>query len=180
MILKFVSKTNFMRYKFIFPIIFLIISCSEISSNKTTGKLSSKIEADPVSESELKKELEEVDKEEQKRLKELEASITTMSFDRIKHDFGKVLEDSENRTIFIVKNTGKNPLTIESVSASCGCTTPTKPEKPIAPGKSDKIEVVFHPKVGQLNEQTKTVTVTANTEPSMSVLTITAFVNPKK
>jgi molybdopterin-biosynthesis enzyme MoeA-like protein len=169
-----------MKYKIIFPIIFLVISCSGNSSNKTTGQLSSKIEADPVSESELKKELEEVDKEEQKRLKELEASITTMSFDRIKHDFGKVLEDSEKRTTFIVKNTGKKPLIIESVSASCGCTTPTKPEKPIAPGKSDKIEVVFHPKVGQLNEQTKTVTVTANTEPSMSVLTITAFVNPKK
>ena len=180
MILKFVSKTNFMKYKIIFPIIFLVISCSGNSSNKTTGKLSSKIEADPVSESELKKELEEVDKEEQKRLKELEASKTTMTFDRMKHDFGNVLEDSENRTTFIVKNTGKKPLVIESVSASCGCTTPTKPEKPIAPGKSDKIEVVFHPKVGQLNEQTKTVTVTANTEPSMSVLTITAFVNPKK
>jgi molybdopterin-biosynthesis enzyme MoeA-like protein len=169
-----------MKYKIIFPIIFLVISCSGNSSNKTTGKLSSKIEADPVSESELKKELEEVDKEEQKRLKELEASKTTMTFDRMKHDFGNVLEDSENRTTFIVKNTGKKPLVIESVSASCGCTTPTKPEKPIAPGKSDKIEVVFHPKVGQLNEQTKTVTVTANTEPSMSVLTITAFVNPKK
>ncbi len=169
-----------MKYKYLIPIFVLFFSCSENNSNKSQGTISSKIEADPLSESELKKELEEIDKEEQKRLKELEATFTTMSFDKIKHDFGKVLEDSENRTTFIVKNTGKKPLVIESVSASCGCTTPTKPEKPIAPGKSDKIEVVFHPKVGQLNEQTKTVTVTANTEPSMSVLTVTAFVNPKK
>jgi molybdopterin-biosynthesis enzyme MoeA-like protein len=180
MIVKFVSKIVFMKYAFIFPIFILIVSCSDNSTSKTNGQISSKIEADPASESELQKELEDVDKEEQQRLKELEASRTTMSFDRMKHDFGKVIEDSENRTTFIVKNSGKKPLIIESVSASCGCTTPTKPEKPIAPGKSDQIEVVFHPKVGQLNEQTKTVTVTANTEPSMSVLTITAFVNPKK
>jgi hypothetical protein len=180
MIVNFVSKIVFMKYVFIFPIFILIVSCSDNSTSKKNGKISSKIEADPASESELQKELEDVDKEEQQRLKELEASKTTMTFDRMKHDFGNVIEDSENRTTFIVKNTGKKPLVIESVSASCGCTTPTKPEKPIAPGKSDKIEVVFHPKVGQLNEQTKTVTVTANTEPSMSVLTITAFVNPKK
>ncbi|MBU3659031.1 MAG: DUF1573 domain-containing protein [Flavobacteriales bacterium] len=169
-----------MKYVFIFPILLVLVSCSIDSDKKNNGQLSSKIEADPVSESELKKELEDVEKEEKLRLKELEATLTTMSFDRLKHDFGKVMEDSENKTTFTVKNTGKKSLVIESVSASCGCTTPTKPEKPIAPGKSDIIEVVFHPKIGQLNEQTKTVTVTANTEPSMSVLTITAFVNPKK
>lgn len=169
-----------MKQVYIFLIVLFFCSCESQSSSKSNGDISSKIEADPISESELRKELKEVDNEEQKRLKELEASKTTMSFDRMKHDFGKVLEDSENRTTFIVKNTGKKPLMIESVSASCGCTTPTKPEKPIAPGKSDKIEVVFHPKVGQLNEQTKTFTVTANTEPNMNVLTISAFVNPKK
>ena len=169
-----------MKSKFILPFFMLFLSCSDKSNNNSNIVVSSRIEADPVSESELQKELEDVDKEEQQRIKELEASKTMMSFDRTKHDFGKVIEDSENRTTFIVKNTGKKPLIIESVSASCGCTTPTKPEKPIQPGKSDKIEVVFHPKVGQLNEQTKTVTVTANTEPSMSVLTITAFVYPKK
>jgi hypothetical protein len=168
-----------MKYLFIL-VSLALFSCAEKSSGKSEGNISSKIEADPTSESELKKELEEVEKEEQKRLKNLEATLTTMSFDRIKHDFGKVIEDSDNRTTFIVNNTGKNPLLIESVSASCGCTTPSKPEKPIPPGKSDKIEVIFHPKPGQLNEQTKTITVTANTEPSMSVLTITAFVTPKK
>jgi archaellum component FlaG (FlaF/FlaG flagellin family) len=168
-----------MKYVF-FAFNLILFACSDRSSGESNVRISSKIEADPVSEKELKKEHDEIYKEEQKRLKELEATRTTMSFDRIKHDFGKVSEDSENRTTFVVKNTGKNSLIIESVSASCGCTTPTKPEKAIAPGKSDKIEVVFHPKPGQLNEQTKTVTVTANTEPRMSVLTISAFVTPKK
>ena len=56
----------------------------------------------------------------------------------------------------------------------------TKPTKPIAPGKSDKIEVVFHPNEGQLNKQSKTVRVTANTEPKETVLKISAFVEKKQ
>jgi hypothetical protein len=68
---------------------------------------------------------------------------------------------------------------IEKVSASCGCTTPSKPEKPIQPGKSDEITVVFHPKVNQLGQQNKTVTVIANTDPKMEVLNISAMVVKK-
>lgn len=105
--------------------------------------------------------------------------LTSMKFDRMKHDFGKVKEDTDNKTYFTVTNTGSNPLVIETVKASCGCTTPKKPEKPIMPGKSDKIEVVFHPKEGQLKQQNKTVRVVANTNPSELVLNIGAFVEEK-
>jgi hypothetical protein len=44
------------------------------------------------------------------------------------------------------------------------------------PGKTGKIDIVFHPKVDQLNEQKKTVTVTANTAPKIAILNIEAFV----
>jgi hypothetical protein len=104
---------------------------------------------------------------------------TTLKFNKISHDFGKVKEDSDNKTVFRVTNTGKFPLIIDDVKASCGCTTPSKPTKPIAPGKTDKIEVVFHPKEGQLNKQSKTVRVMANTEPKETVLKISAFVEKK-
>ena len=87
--------------------------------------------------------------------------------------------DKQSEKFFTVTNTGQNPLVIESVKASCGCTTPSKPEKPIAPGKSDKIEVVFHPKVGQLKQQNKTIRVVANTVPSETVLNVGAFVEKK-
>ncbi len=107
------------------------------------------------------------------------ASLTSLRFDKMNHDFGKIKEDTDNKTVFRVTNTGKFPLTISDVKASCGCTTPSKPTKPIAPGKSDKIEVVFHPKVGQLKKQTKTIRVKANTEPEETVLTITGFVEKK-
>ena len=105
---------------------------------------------------------------------------TTLKFDKLSHDFGTVKEESDNKTIFTVTNTGKFPLIIDDVKASCGCTTPSKPTKPIAPGKSDKIEVVFHPNRGQLNNQSKTVRVMANTNPKETMLKISAFVEKKQ
>ncbi len=158
---------------------FFIASCgSEAKSDKNT-EVESAIEADEASEADLKKELSDIDREERELLEAEAASKTSMSFDKLKIDFGKIKEDSENAATFIVTNTGKNPLIIARVDASCGCTTAKKPEKPILPGKSDKIEVVFHPKVGQLDTQEKTVTVTANTDPGIVVLKINAFVLKK-
>ena len=153
----------------------LLLSCAT-NSNDKNAEVQSAIEADEASEADLKKELSDIDREELELQKAEEASKTSMSFDKMKIDFGKIKEDSENEATFIVTNTGKNPLIIQRVDASCGCTTAKKPEKPILPGKSDKIEVVFHPKVGQLDTQEKTVTVTANTDPSIVVLKINAFV----
>lgn len=51
-----------------------------------------------------------------------------------------------NETIEITwrfKNTGNKPLVIENASASCGCTVPEKPEKPIAPGEQGIIKATF-------------------------------------
>jgi hypothetical protein len=154
-----------------FTISFLLIaSCTNNNSIQVEQK-----EGDVVSsissgqtEEEIKKELAEIESE--------RGSITTLSFNEIEHDYGTVKANSDNKTEFIVTNTGDKPLIIEKVDASCGCTTPKKPEKPILPGQSDVIEVIFHPKEGQLNEQKKTITVTANTEPRLTLLTIKAFV----
>ena len=87
-----------------------------------------------------------------------------------------MLPDSDNTTVFTVTNTGDKPLILEDVSASCGCTMPRKPEKPILPGESDVIEVTFHPKPGQVNEIKKSITVTANTMKKVHMLEIRAFV----
>lgn len=78
-----------------------------------------------------------------------------MSFDKMEHDFGTVVEESVSNYSFKVTNTGSQPLIIDDVSASCGCTTPKKPEKPITPGQSDEIQVSFKPNVGQLGSKIK-------------------------
>jgi TolA-binding protein len=169
--------------KRIFVSIFALMTISacvnqEVKNENTEEPKS--IVATEESVRELRQSLSDVEKEEQRQLAEEMANMTTMSFDRMSHDYGKVLELSDNKTTFTVTNTGKKPLIIEKVSASCGCTTPSKPEKPIAPGKSDQITVVFHPKENQLGQQNKTVTVIANTEPKMEVLNISAMVEKKK
>lgn len=151
-----------------------IFSCN--SDNNADENSDSSLAAGSQSEAELKKVLADFEKEENQQIALEKSSITSLKFDKLRHDFGNVRPDSENTCKFLVTNTGKNPLIIENVAASCGCTTPHKPEKPIPPGKSDYIEVGFHPKPGQVNEIIKTVTVTANTDPKISEISIRAFV----
>lgn len=100
---------------------------------------------------------------------------TVMTFGSYEHDFGNINQDSENKKVFKFTNTGKEPLLIESATGSCGCTVPSYPKQPIAPGATGEIEVVYKPGK-QENAQTKQVTVIANTEPRETVLRIKAFV----
>jgi hypothetical protein len=100
---------------------------------------------------------------------------TTVSFGADEHDFGKVKQDSENKYTFQFTNTGKIPLQITNAQGSCGCTVPDYPKEPIAPGATGEINVVYKPGKQQGN-QAKTVTVTANTEPTQTILRIKADV----
>jgi ATPase subunit of ABC transporter with duplicated ATPase domains len=158
---------------------FCLCACNSSDQIKAKdGEVRSAIAAEEQSDEELKAELEKIRKEEEEAEKRLAATRTSMSFDKLVHDFGTIKADTDNKATFIVTNTGNNPLILEDVSASCGCTTAEKPEKPILPGKSDKISVVFHPNSGQLNEQKKSITITANTEPKVAMLEIKGFVKP--
>ena len=167
------------RLTILILLLIVIYACTKQEKSTNTEEPQSIVATDE-SVRELRQSLSDVEKEERRLEQEALASMTTMSFDKMSHDYGKVLADTDNKTIFRVTNTGKKPLVIEKVSASCGCTTPSKPDKPIPPGKSDEIVVVFHPKETQLGQQNKTVTVIANTDPKMEVLSISAMVEKKK
>ncbi|WP_239541250.1 DUF1573 domain-containing protein [Cryomorpha ignava] len=101
--------------------------------------------------------------------------LTAMDFNESTYDFGNILQDSENTKVFTFTNTGKEPLIIENAKGSCGCTVPQYPKEPIAPGATGEIKVVYKPGK-QKNKQNKTVTITANTEPASTILTIMADV----
>jgi hypothetical protein len=101
---------------------------------------------------------------------------TTVSFGTYEHDFGDIKQDSENKFTFTFTNTGKEPMIIESATGSCGCTVPSYPKEPIAPGATGKIDVVYKPGK-QENAQQKQVTVVANTEPKQTILRIKANVH---
>jgi len=60
------------------------------------------------------------------------------------HDFGKIKQGVPVTYDFAISNVGKTQVVVESATASCGCTTPVKPEQPIAPGESNKITAGFN------------------------------------
>ena len=105
--------------------------------------------------------------------------VTNIKFANDVKDFGEVKAQSENTYAFEFVNTGNEPLLIENAKGSCGCTVPDWPRDPIAPGAKGVIDVVFKPKNRDTKgEDKKTVTVTANTNPKTTVLTVRALVQP--
>ena len=100
-----------------------------------------------------------------------------ISFNEYEHDFGVMDEGDVVTYYFEFTNTGAEPLILDKCKGSCGCTVPQCPKNPIAPGDTGSIEVKFNSK-GKKNKQTKKVTVTANTDPAQTILTIRANVTP--
>ncbi len=147
---------------------FFLAACTD--EPKTVNEVVIEVADDPQT---IKANNDAVKKLKEEQRKEALES-TQMKFDKMVHDFGKIAYESENHCTFIVTNTGNQTLHIDNVKASCGCTTPVKPEGPIKPGKSDKIEVDFKPNTH--GEIEKTVTITANTSPKITVLKIKASV----
>ena len=103
------------------------------------------------------------------------APITAIEFKDLKYDFGTVEAGEKVNYTFEFTNTGNEPLVLSNVKPSCGCTTPSWTREPIAPGERGNIEVEFDSK-GKNGKQTKTVTVTANTDPARTTLTISGDV----
>ena len=67
-----------------------------------------------------------------------------MTFARTEHNFGTIKEElGAVTTQFEFTNTGKSPLIIQRVSASCGCTTPSYTREPVLPGKKGTISAKY-------------------------------------
>lgn len=96
-------------------------------------------------------------------------------FTEYEHDFGKIAEGEKVACVFKFENKGKGPLVISSVSSSCGCTVPKYDTKPIAPGGSGIVEVVFDTS-GRNGKQTKTITVNSNASKPIVLLRISGEV----
>ncbi|MBY0534532.1 MAG: DUF1573 domain-containing protein [Chitinophagaceae bacterium] len=59
-------------------------------------------------------------------------------------DFGKIQQGRPVTHFFEITNNGTEPLVLENVVASCGCTTPEWNKAPILPGASTKIKVGYN------------------------------------
>lgn len=111
----------------------------------------------------------------QKMPAEPEMPITVITFENPEYNFGTVEQKGVVHHDFVFTNTGTEPLIISNAKGSCGCTVPYWPKHPIAPGESGVIEIAFDTK-GKKNKQSKRITITANTDPAMSFLTVRGIV----
>ena len=103
-----------------------------------------------------------------------------LSFNETIYNFGEFKESDGLKThVFNFKNTGGQPLVLHKVNASCGCTTPTWTKKPIPPGGSGTIKVVFNP-VNRPGNFNKTITIASNAQNSSVILRITGKVLPRE
>jgi len=103
---------------------------------------------------------------------------TTMKVKETEHDFGKFKEEAGPQSYdFMVTNTGKDPLVIQNVVASCGCTTPGWTKQPIPSGGTGKVTAIYDPK-DRPGVFSKTLSVYSNSKPEVVVLVIKGEVLP--
>ena len=104
------------------------------------------------------------------------ANITgaEISFAKKTNDYG-TLKVGDVRTVEMVyTNIGKKPLLLENVTTNCDCTEVEWSRKPLMPGKSDVIKVIYTAKNPGLIS--KWVTVMSNAETDRVVLKTTGEV----
>jgi hypothetical protein len=102
-------------------------------------------------------------------------NTTEMTFETMDHNFGDIIEGQSVEKTYYFTNTGKTPLLIDRCDVTCGCTVPSFPKTPIAPGEKGAIKVVFNSS-GKSGLNNKTVTVFANVKDGNMVLKFTANV----
>lgn len=99
------------------------------------------------------------------------SSGAELTVDKTVHDYGTIEQGAQGECVFVISNTGSEPLIISECKGSCSCTVPDWPREPIAPGKSAQIVVKYDTnRVGPIN---KTVRITSNaTNSPVTTLTI--------
>lgn len=84
-------------------------------------------------------------------------------------DFGDVWQATPAKKAFTIKNVGTAPLKL-NVKTTCGCTAPTKPKSPLAPGESDTMTISYDTK-NRKGRARQTVTLETNdpTQPKVAI-----------
>lgn len=101
-----------------------------------------------------------------------------IKFTETEHDYGTINEDDGlAETVFEFVNTGSQPLILNNVKATCGCTTPEWTKNPVAPSQKGTIKVSYNPQ-NRPGAFTKNVNVYSNTSQAVTVLAIKGSVVP--
>ena len=146
-----------MKMKHIFPILLVTLGMFASCGGNGNDKLSTELVNNPKSAEQTS------DKE------------AIISFDKMEHEFGKILQGEVVTYSFHFTNTGNAPLLITNVNTSCGCTVGEFPHDPIKPGEDGFIKATYDSK-GHHGFQSRALTVSSNTNPSTTTLRFKADV----
>ena len=146
-----------MKMKHIFPTLLLALGLLASCGDNGNGKLSTDLVNNPKSA-------------EQPSGKE-----AVITFDKMEHEFGKILQGEVVTYSFHFTNTGNAPLLITNVNTSCGCTVGDFPHEPIKPRQDGFIKATYDSK-GHHGFQSRVLTVSSNTNPSTTTLRFKADV----
>ncbi|MDD6379157.1 MAG: DUF1573 domain-containing protein [Prevotella sp.] len=96
-----------------------------------------------------------------------------IKFDKVTVNFGTFSENNPvQHATFTFTNVGNQPLLINQVVASCGCTVPKYDKRPIAPGQKGSIQVTYNGKNKLPSHFKKAITVYSNGKVEMTRLYI--------
>lgn len=95
-----------------------------------------------------------------------------ITFDKTNHDYGKVLYGETVTEEFTFTNSGDEPLIIEKLSSSCGCTKAVKGSREVPPKGKSKIVAAFDTTGFRPGRKVQTVTVHSN-DPNTPEVTLT-------
>lgn len=99
-----------------------------------------------------------------------------IAFENTDHDFGTIPQGGDGTYEFIFRNTGKEPLILQNVRSSCGCTVPEWPKEPIGKGETGKIKVRYNTRI--TGSFSKSISVYSNAGNAPVVLIIKGKVEP--
>ena len=99
--------------------------------------------------------------------------LTTIQIDKTAYDYGTIRKGSANPAAFTIKNTGNQPLVINRVSVSCGCTNVKWDKQPVESRQTATIRVEMKPE--ETGRFSKTIEVYCNVKESPVKLTLTGI-----
>ncbi|TAK47394.1 MAG: DUF1573 domain-containing protein [Saprospiraceae bacterium] len=106
-------------------------------------------------------------------------NVARMTFENPSFDYGDVKAGEIVTHVFRFVNNGKAPLVINNAHSTCGCTVPTWPKDPVAPGASGEINVEFNTS-NKSGFQEKPIIISANTFPATTKVYLRGYVNETK
>lgn len=101
---------------------------------------------------------------------DIDAQGPSIKFEVVEHDYGTVDKNGDGTFEFVFMNEGSEPLILNNVRSSCGCTIPQWPREPIPAGGKSSIKVKYDTR--RLGSFQKSITVYSNAGTTPVILKI--------